>query len=456
MKIVLAVLVAALLWPRLGWSGPSVYPTGVTVYDPARAYSSFVCFSALDGIAHLIDMDGNEVHSWPYPGAPAALIDPGLIGGARGHVLLQTATGSDPRGGIFTNRSVAELDWNGAKLWEWSGEAPDFMARQNHDWARLANGDTLLLVTVPRAVRALDTKEIGDQAIYEVDPAGKVVWKWLAGDHLDGFGFTRAGIAYLKGRIARNPPEAWGYLEINDMTPLGPNRWSDDGDRRFDPDNIMIDTRKGNVVLIIDRKTGSVVWRLGPEFPDSDFVQDHRILEETVPRPVDQLSGQHDAHLIGKGLPGAGNLLLFDDQGGAGFPPAPLGIYAGSRILEIDPVKKQIVWQYTGANSDRPVWSFFSSFVSSAQRLPNGNTLIDEGMNGRLFQITPGGEIVWEYVNPYQTAGVRNGHRILNPLVYRAQAVPYDWAPDGTPHSELAVSPPALSEFKVPIVPPTR
>jgi hypothetical protein len=49
MKIVLAVLVAAVLWPRLGWSGPSVYPTGVTVYDPARAYSSFVCFSARTG-----------------------------------------------------------------------------------------------------------------------------------------------------------------------------------------------------------------------------------------------------------------------------------------------------------------------------------------------------------------------------------------------------------------------
>jgi len=57
-------------------------------------------------------------------------------------------------------------------------------------------------------------------------------------------------------------------------------------------------------------------------------------------------------------------------------------------------VKKEIVWQYTGESSGRPVWSFFSSFVSSAQRLPNGNTLIDEGMNGRIFQITRDGDIV--------------------------------------------------------------
>ena len=60
-----------------------------------------------------------------------------------------------------------------------------------------------------------------------------------------------------------------------------------------------------------------------------------------------------------------------------------------------------IVWQYTGANSGKEPWTFDSSFISSARRLPNGNTLIDEGMNGRFFQVTPQGEIVWEYVNPY-------------------------------------------------------
>jgi hypothetical protein len=324
------------------------------------------------------------------------------------------------------------------------------MARQNHDWARLPNGDTLLLVTVPRAVPGLGPKELGDQAIYEVDPAGRVVWKWVAGDHLAEFGFSSEGRAYLRRRVERNPTESWGYLEINDMTPLGPNHWFDEGDGRFAPDNIMIDSHKGNVVLILDRKTGKAVWRLGPYLAASDYVQDRRILEGSVPRPVDQLSGQHDARLIEKGLPGAGNLLLFDDQGGAGFPPAPLGIYAGSRILEIDPVRKQIVWQYTGEKSNRPVWSFFSSFVSSAQRLRNGNTLVDEGMNGRLFQITSGGEIVWEYMNPYQVAGESLGRPILNPLVYRAQSVPYDWVPPGTPHSEKAVTVPAIGQFRVP------
>jgi hypothetical protein len=422
----------------------------VTLYDPARAYNSFICFSAPDGNTYLVDMDGNEVHRWPYAGLPGKIIDPVLVGGQRGHVLLQLSDGPDKRGGIFSNQTVGELDWDGKKLWEWGTQAPGGAARQNHDWARLANGDTLLLVTIPHAVKDLGPKILGDQGAYEVDPGGAIVWKWAAGDHLKEFGFSNEGLRFLREKIARNPVEIWGYLEINDLQVVGPNRWYDAGDRRFDPDNLMFDSRKGNFIAVIEKKTGKIVWRLGPSFPGSEYSADQRIMNKVVPRPVDQLSGQHNAHLIPKGLPGAGNLLVFDDQGGAGFPPAAIGIYAGSRVLEIDPIKKQIVWQYTGENSGRPVWSFFSSFVSNAQRLPNGNTLIDEGMDGRFFQITPDGEIVWEYVPPYLDKKTIGDKPFVGSLVYRAQAVPYDWAPDGTPHSEKPVAEIDIAKFHVP------
>jgi hypothetical protein len=429
---------------------PRVYPTGVTIYDPARAYNCFVAFSAMDGNTYLIDMDGNVAHKWPYDGNPGAIIDPKLVGGARGHVLVQYQKLNDSRGGIFTDRSVAELDWNGKKVWEWGRQAPGGAARQNHDWARLKNGDTLLLVAVPRAVPGLGPKIIGDQAIYEVTPAGKIVWKWAAGDHLREFGFPPDGMAYLRERVKRNPPEPYGYLEINDMQVLGKNRWYDAGDKRFNPDNIMIDSRKGNVILIISKRTGKVVWRLGPVFPGSEYSPDQRIHDRKVPRPVDQFSGQHDAHLIPEGLPGAGNLLLLDDEGGAGFPPAALGIYAGSRVLEIDPEKKEIVWQYTGEDSGRPPWTFFTSFVGNVTRLPNGNTLIDEGMNGRIFQITRDGDIVWEYITPFAGHSVVNGKPYSNSLIYRAQAVPYDWVPTETPHAERPVKELDVTKFHVP------
>ena len=120
----------------------------MTIYDPSRAYNSFLSFSGPDGSTHVIDMNGNEVHRWPYVGLPGNVIDPTLIGGERGHVLLQTSElppGPENPGGIFNNRTVAELDWNGKVVWEWGTQAPGGAALQNHDWARLANGNTLLL-----------------------------------------------------------------------------------------------------------------------------------------------------------------------------------------------------------------------------------------------------------------------------------------------------------------------
>ena len=45
---------------------------------------------------------------------------------------------------------------------------------------------------------------------------------------------------------------------------------------------------------------------------------------------------------------------------------------------------------------------FYSPFVSSAQRLPNGNTLITEGSDGRIFEVTRNHELVWEYISPYR------------------------------------------------------
>ena len=157
--------------------------------------------------------------------------------------------------------------------------------------------------------------------------------------------------------------------------------------------------------------------------------------------------------MIPQGLPGEGNVMVFDNQGAAGFPPIYLNMFPGSRVLEIDPISQEIIWQYDASCTGRPFWTFFSSFISSARRLPNGNTLIDEGMNGRFFQVTPQGEIVWEYVNPYfgkfSDHDVESGGSLSN-YAFRAQPIPYDWVPDGTPHTEKAVIPPDVSEFRLP------
>jgi hypothetical protein len=82
--------------------------------------------------------------------------------------------------------------------------------------------------------------------------------------------------------------------------------------------------------------------------------------------------------------------------------------------------------------------------MSSAQRLPNGNTLITEGADGRIFELTPEHEIVWEYMSPYAFRG-REARQI-----YRAYRVPYEWAPQVKKPEETAVPRLDNGKFRVP------
>ena len=427
-----------LLAAGLAAAGPSVYPQGTTRLDPARAWPTFVLFTGGDETARLIDLDGHTVRTWHDVGGFASLlIDPALAQGRRGHVLvtLENAAGRGVdlvpgRVGPQVSKTIGELDWEGQVVWRFGDQAPGGLAQQHHDWARLPNGHTLVLANLRHAVAGFRQPEILDDVAYEVDAGGAIAWRWVASEHLDELGFTAAQLALVRG--ADNAD----VLHINDLKPLGPNHWFDAGDTRFAPDNLIWCSRNANVIAIIDRRSGHVVWTLGPDYPAIPRGAAGR----RVPRPVDQISGQHDAQIIPAGLPGAGNLLVFDNQGEAGYPPVELPTTGGSRVLEIDPVSGQVVWQYTAEDSGQPSWAFRSTHISAARRLPNGNTFIDEGQSGRLFQVTRDGDIVWEYVNPYPRIGKDpvNGKATRNHQLYRAQPVPLDWVPDGTPHSETA------------------
>lgn len=440
-----ALLALCMLPVAAAFAAPSVFPTGVTRYEPQKAWNGYVLFSGQDKKTHLIDMNGNEVHQWAQEGFPPVLVDPARAGGARGRVLLQLAQlpGVQAAGNGLGNTAIGELDWDGKVVWRWgaaartayggadtsTNAAPGGAAKQHHDWERLSNGNTLVLANLVHDVKGFKAPRVLDDVLYEVDPQGKIVWRWTASDHLDEFGFSKAALDQLRNAAPRDGAKAVDYLHTNSARVLGPNKWFDGGDARFAPDNVIISSRQANIVAIIDRKTGKVVWRLGPDFAPTGG---------KLPRPVDQLIGQHDPHLIAPGLPGAGNLIVFDNQGEAGYPIVSPGIFPHSRVLEIDPVRKEIVWEYTAVDSRQTQWSFYSAFISSARRLPNGNTLVDEGMNGRVFQVTPQGEIVWEYVSPFygDSAVGGSGRTVRTNWIYRAQPVPYDWVPAGTPRSE--------------------
>lgn len=423
---------------------------GVTLCDPVLAHSAPILFTSADSVTRLIDLNGDVIKEWSYAGVPARILNPDRNGGRKGHVGLQLSSSSDSRGGIYGNGTIGQLDWNGTRVWEWG----DGVARQNHDWELLPNGNWLILNTVPRVVPELGPQVIGDQGLIEVAPDGTIVWDWRSGDHLPELGLSDLGLKLLREAVARDPNDPWGCLEMNSASTLRSNkRYENEKDAQqksvFHPDNVIVSFRKANIVAIIDKASGNIVWRLGPYFDEKSGSQHQRILRHNVPRPLDQISGQHNPHMINQGLAGAGNILLFDNQGGAGYPHASLGIYAGSRILEIDPTTKEIVWQYTAEDSGLPPWTFFSSFVSNAQRLSNGNTLITEGMQGRIFQVTRSGKVVWEYYSPYLGYGVAGEPEVrtprvpgvdrlsTTPMIYRAQAVPNFWLPEGVGKAEV-------------------
>jgi len=449
--------VVILVLARGVFSAPSIYPTGTTIYRPDKAWSGYTVFDTPNEQgAVLIDMNGTLLRRWKEVAAvpgPARLLPGGdVIGGSARRRPHQEAL------------ALVQINWKGETVWKFDRadlvEEPSkpaaWMARQHHDWQRegspagdyapealpmVSGGRTLILTH--KNVKRLEISDrlLEDDRLIEVSWDGKILWEWLASDHVDSFGFSEQA----RNAIHRFPnwTEARGsgdWLHVNAAAYVGPNKWFDVGDRRFHPDNIIISSRNTSVVAIIDRTTGAFVWRMGPDYRESAAL-----------RALGQILGQHHPHLVPKGLPGAGNLLVFDNGGastyGDGNPVAPNGTNVlariNSRVLEINPVTFEKVWEYSVSGQER--FLFASHYISSAQRLPNGNTLIDEGADGRLFEVTPAKEIVWEYVSPY--FGLEEGSNTNR--VFRAQRVPYDWVPQLPKPTERAVIPPDITTFRV-------
>ncbi len=412
---------------------------------------TLLCYAGADGGPTLIDMDGQVIHTWPVSGGAALNLPNGSIlcsKRPRGSVDPQVPMGPPPppprgamdgegiRHGPPPNPRAqdtvefVQVSWEGTEEWSFSDWDDDgigiMMSRQHHDCQREGNpvgyyapgqealqeGKTLLLAHKNVTAPQISELELIDDVIYEVGWDGKLTdFRWLCSDHFDEIGFDESAREVLgTGPHAEAPHGVFDWVHLNTALALGRNRWYEAGDERFHPDNIMISARTANFIAIVSRATGQIVWKAGPNFT-----------EGTPEYKLGQFVGQHHSHIIPDGLPGGGNVLVFDNGGQSGyggrgrFPRYRRGY---SRVLEFNPITFDIVWEYkqeTGKNK------FFSHFISSAQRLPNGNTLIDEGAKGRIFEVTPDQEIVWEYIAPKNDAD-RND-------VYRAYRVPPEWVP---------------------------
>jgi len=323
---------------------------GLTAHDPSRASAGFTLYSPMygDGTVYLLDMEGNEVHTWKLPFPPG---DYGyLLPNGNLFYLGKTPDSPDdmfPAWQNFKGGIMLEVAWDGNIVWEHRDPA------HHHDGRRTDSGGALYLTIeeLPKELAARirgglpNTEHRGRMwadRLVEVDKTGQVTWEWHAQEHLD------PEVDVITSTDLR---DEWSHG--NTVVPLP------GGD-------VIASFRNISTVARIDRKTGDFVWKLT--------------------RPL--LSQQHDPSLLDNG-----NVLIFNN--GTQRQNVPL-IF--SNVIEVDPASGQVVWNYRDTSS---MMSFFSSYISGAQRLPNGNTLICEGLTGRMFEVTPPGEVVWEYTSPY-------------------------------------------------------
>ena len=341
--------------------------TGLRALDPLRALPGFTLFSPMrgDGTVFLIDINGKLAHSWrmPYPpGLYGYLTERGTLF-YNGQIKNESFIGQSPfRGGV-----ALEADWSGRILWEVRN------ANHHHDARLLKNGNVLLLcaLELPAAIAAkIEGGRPGSEVngkmwadyLVEVTKDGRAVWEWRTWEHLEPADYPIP--------FAENERSEWTHGNAVLEMPDG---------------NLLVSFRNISTVTKIDRRSGEVVWKLST--------------------PI--LSGQHAPVPLPNG-----NILLFDNG-----PTRMDQTFPFSRVLEVHPATKEIVWQYQDGNPQ----SFYSDRISNAQRLANGNTLINEGMFGRFFEVTSAGEVVWEYVNPYFGPADRSAQKQTNSVfrVYR-------------------------------------
>jgi hypothetical protein len=337
---------------------------GVQVHDADRTYDGYnlFCLRTVPEVT-LMDMAGQIVHRWdfsrlgPY-GAIHAVMLPGgdLVVIARFKALT----------------TVLRLTWDSRILWKRDGPA-------HHEIVPLADGTFYLLVEDIALYRKL---YVDFSSIVHYSADGEELGRWSIYEHLENFKRTfdrtsfldtvldgagyegdtgvgdTTGVNDLADFRKKRKRVVYDYFHPNALsilpdTPLGRE------DDRFRQGNLLVCFRNVNQVAILDRETRQVAWVWG---------EGH-------------LEWPHHPTMLENG-----NILIFDN-----------GVERGaSRVIELNPVTLEIEWEY----GTHPGEQFYSYSKGSAQRLPNGNTLICDSDNGRALEVTREGETVWEWYGP--------------------------------------------------------
>jgi len=331
-------------------------PSGVTKYDNFRAFKGVNLCIFPEKSAAFLDMRGNILHSissdWSLePEWLWVLIKP-----YSSNRMLILTTPSE----LFGKAAILMTDWNANIKW---------MTKNyfHHDMDVADNGDIYTL-TYRRiySPRISLTRLVGDIFLLILSKDGKIkkelsfVKMMLNSKDLFDVGQIRAMEGYdIWGRFTE---EQDGYntkssvivnsLKVVERDIFNKNKIL------FKKGNVLACIKNLNLIVMIDIDQEKIIWGWGSH--DLELPHNPTLLEN-------------------------GNILIFDNGESREY----------SRVIELNPITKEIEWEY---KSDPPEL-FFSDIMGSAQRLPNGNTLITESQKGRAFEVTKEGEMVWEFYN---------------------------------------------------------
>ncbi len=286
-----------------------------------------------------------------------------------------------PNGDIIASsaKKIGRYDWDDNIIWEKN-------ITVHHDTELTGHGTVL---TVTKEVQIYQNRSVEFDVILELDlETGKEVYNYSTWEHfkeikkyyepieldLDSSHYIKP----LEGVYHENYPGDYDYFHLNSVSVIGENK--NNKDFRFKKGNWLINFREIDLTLILDEESKEIVWSYGPG----------------------EVQKQHNPLMLKNG-----DIIIYDN--------GEKGKRNNTRIIEIDPITKEIVWEYDG--------DFFAEIVGTAQRLENGNTMITHGTAANVFEITSEGEKVWEFWTPNQ----HEKKPEPSSYVYRAESYPKEY-----------------------------
>ena len=367
------------------WSPARTEETGVTINKADKTQKGLTLYSSGDGPhAVLIDMDGNIVHEWRMPFSEihdetSPIPNPQKDDFMHWHtakmapdgdlIVQYTAAGDTPYG-----YGMAKLDRNSKPVWKYLGTA-------HHDFSIAPDGRIYALTQEFRFNTYANRKQLTpprlDDFAVILSPEGKEIKRVSILDALINSSYA-------------NMVDFAPYFSNEDVLHTNTIQLiTEETAQNFEQGkagDVVLSFRDLGIIAVLDMDAEKVVWATrGPWL------------------------GQHDPDVLPNG-----DILLFDNQGQLADPDA-----GQSRVLQIDPATNGITWEYKGTAEHR----FDSNIRADQQRLENGNTLITESSGGRLLEVTPEGEIVWEFHNPIRRDDPDNPGQKLIPVVSQSERI---------------------------------